>query len=154
MWILRFDFEGMHASISRSASASRNQSASYPLLPRSDLAFGNASIIRAAPPKSLIWPLLSNKINGRPLPSHTACSFEFRPPLVRPIRLGIDPLRQAQDILFKRLAAVRCAFKCVASIINWSGLHALAARLANILLNTPIRLQRIRALLSEVEGRL
>ena len=37
MWILRFDFEGMHASISRSASASRNQSASYPLSPKSDL---------------------------------------------------------------------------------------------------------------------
>ena len=36
--------------------------------------------------------------------------------------LGIDPLRQAQDLLFRRLAAVRYAFKYVASIINWSGL--------------------------------
>src|SRR6185436_20578087 len=28
---------------------------------------------------------------GRPLPSQTACSFEFRPPLVRPIRRGTAP---------------------------------------------------------------
>src|SRR5664279_1126789 len=30
-------------------------------------------------------------ISGRPWPSHTACSFEFKPPFVRPIRLGTDP---------------------------------------------------------------
>ena len=44
------DFAGMHALISWSASASRNQSASYPLSPNNDLAFGNASVISATPP--------------------------------------------------------------------------------------------------------
>jgi hypothetical protein len=47
------DFVGMQASIFRSASASRNQSASDPLSPRSALALGKASIISVAPPKSL-----------------------------------------------------------------------------------------------------
>src|SRR5512141_1234849 len=37
------------------------------------------------------WPSLSSIISGRPLPSHTACNFEFKPPLVRPIRLGTAP---------------------------------------------------------------
>src|SRR3546814_12811610 len=36
-----------------------------------------------------------------------------------------------------RLAAVRCALRWVASIINWSGFPRLAARAAKILLNTP-----------------
>jgi hypothetical protein len=27
-------------------------------------------------------------------PSHTACNFEFKPPLVRPIRLGTAPFLQ------------------------------------------------------------
>src|SRR3546814_4566703 len=43
-----------------------------------------------------------------------------------------------------RLAAARCAFRWVASIINWSGLPALAASAAKILLNTPSRLQRMK----------
>jgi hypothetical protein len=34
-------------------------------------------------------------IRGRPMPSHTAWSFEFRPPLVHPIRLGTAPFEQA-----------------------------------------------------------
>ena len=108
MWILRFDFEGIQASIFRLASASRNQSASYPARLPVPPARRDARCRRG-----VLWPLemrqssalhhqnhssgpvqhlaLSNKINGRPLPSHTACSFEFKPPLVRPIRLGIDP---------------------------------------------------------------
>src|SRR3546814_4601712 len=36
-----------------------------------------------------------------------------------------------------RLAAVRCALRWVASIINWSGFPRLAERAAKILLNTP-----------------
>jgi hypothetical protein len=41
-----------------------------------------------------------------------------------------------------RLAAVRCAFRCVASIISVSGLPLLAASSAKMRLNTPNRLQR------------
>ncbi len=62
-----------------------------PLSARSSLARGNAASIEAAPLKSLVWPSLSSMISGRPRPSHTACSFEFKPPLVRPIRLGTGP---------------------------------------------------------------
>ena len=40
---------------------------------------------------ALIWPSLSSMISGRPWPSHTACSFEFKPPFVRPIRRGTAP---------------------------------------------------------------
>jgi len=45
-----------------------------------------------------------------------------------------------------RLAAVRCALRCVASIINCSGLPPFAASAAKILLNTPMRLQRMNRL--------
>ena len=102
MWILRFDFEGMHASIFRVASASRNQSASYPLSPKRTLAFGKASIISAAPPKSLICPSLSSRISGRPFPSHTACSLEFKPPLVLPYprRLAAEPHKTWYGVSF------------------------------------------------------
>ena len=73
------------------------------------LGLGKAGSISAAPLKSLIWPSLSNMTSGRPSLSQTACSLEFGPPLVRPISRGTDP--------FKRLAAVRFAFRCVASIM-------------------------------------
>jgi len=58
--------------------------------------------------------------------THTAWGFEFKPPLVRPIRRGIP--------LFKRLAAVRCALRWVASIIKQSSASLVDARAANILL--------------------
>src|SRR5664279_2910532 len=47
---------------------------------------------------------------------------------------------------FKRLAAVRCALRCVASIMIRPGLPPLRASSAKILLNTPRRLQRINRL--------
>ena len=47
---------------------------------------------------------------------------------------------------FKRLAAVRWAFRWVASIISRRGLPALRASSAKILLNTPRRLQRTNRL--------
>src|SRR3546814_2048974 len=46
----------------------------------------------------------------------------------------------------RRLAAVRCAFGWVASIINWSGFPRLAERAAKILLNTPSLLHRMKRL--------
>lgn len=45
---------------------------------------------------------------------------------------------------FSRLAAVLCAFKCVASIISLSGVPRASAR--KMRLNTPIRLQRTKRL--------
>jgi len=42
-----------------------------------------------------------------------------------------------------RLAAVRCAFRCVASIISRSGVSASAASAAKMRAKTPSRLQRI-----------
>src|SRR3546814_1909002 len=45
-----------------------------------------------------------------------------------------------------RLAAVRCALRWVASIINWSGFPRLAERAAKILLNTPSLLHRMKRL--------
>ena len=42
---------------------------------------------------------------------------------------------------FERLAAVRCAFRCVAWIMIRSGLPPVRANAAKILLNTPKRLQ-------------
>src|SRR3546814_18918618 len=51
-----------------------------------------------------------------------------------------------------RLAAARCAFRWVASIINWSGLPALAASAAKILLNTPSRRQRLKRLYIVLSG--
>lgn len=40
------------------------------------------------PVSSLAYPAVSNRCTGLPLSSHTACSFEFRPPFVRPIQRG------------------------------------------------------------------
>ena len=47
---------------------------------------------------------------------------------------------------FKRLAAVRCAFRWVASIITRSGFGPSPARAAKIWSNTPSRLQRMKRL--------
>ena len=64
-------------------------------------------------------PRFRSMTSGRPRPSQTACSLEFRPPLVRPIRRGTGPF-------LKRLRSpARCAFRCVASIIIRSGLPPL-----------------------------
>ena len=67
------------------------------------------------------------------------------------VQLGVQAAFGAPDTsgnrpFFKRLAAVRCAFRCVASIITRSGLPALCANAAKILLNTPRRLQRMNRL--------
>jgi hypothetical protein len=64
-----------------------------------------------------------------------AWSFAFRPPFVRPMRR-----------FFKRLAAVRCAFRWVASIIMCSGFGPSLARAAKIRSNTPSLLQRMKRL--------
>src|SRR5664279_4900877 len=70
--------------------------------------------------------------SGRPSPSQTACSLEFKPPLVRPIRRGTGPFLKGSR---------RCdAPSSVASIMIRSGLPPLRANAAKILLNTPKRL--------------
>ena len=67
------------------------------------------------------------------------------------VELGVQSALGAPDtsgnIPFPgRLAAVRCAFKWVAAITIRSGVPPLAANAAKILLNTPIRLQRMKRL--------
>src|SRR5215210_5258455 len=65
------------------------------------------------------------------------------------MKLGVQPAFGASDTsgnspFLSRLAAVRCAFRWVASIINWSGLPPFAANAAKMRLNTPSRLQRTK----------
>jgi hypothetical protein len=64
---------------------------SYPRSAIRFLADGNAGRISAAPLWSFICPSVSNRTSGRPLPSQTACSLEFSPPLVRPMQPGAPP---------------------------------------------------------------
>lgn len=61
------------------------------------------------------------------------------------MQLGVQAALGAPDTsgnspFLSRLAAVRCALRCVASIINRSGLGPLLASSAKIRLNTPSRL--------------
>ena len=77
--------------------------------------------------------------SGRPVPSETACSLEFSPPFVRPIRRGTSPP-------FCKLAAVRWALRCVLSIIRQSGGSSSATKFEKIRANTPMRDQRANLL--------
>jgi pimeloyl-ACP methyl ester carboxylesterase len=56
------------------------------------------------------------------------------------------PDTSGKSPLFKRLAAVRCAFRWVASIMIVSGSPTFAASSAKMRLNTPSRLQRMKRL--------
>jgi hypothetical protein len=56
------------------------------------------------------------------------------------------PETAGKSPFFSRLAAVRCAFRWVASIISLSGLSASAASAAKMRKNTPSRLQRTKRL--------
>ncbi len=67
------------------------------------------------------------------------------------MELGVQPAFGAPDTSgksppFRRLAAVRCALRCVASIMIASGSPALPASSAKMRLNTPILLQRMKRL--------
>jgi len=67
------------------------------------------------------------------------------------VQLGVQAAFRAPNAagnspFFKRLAALRCAFKCVASIMIRSGFGPAAARAAKIRSNTPRRLQRMKRL--------
>ena len=67
------------------------------------------------------------------------------------MKLGVQTAFSAPDTsgnspFFSRLAAVRCALRWVASIINRCGRGPLLASSAKILLNTPSRLQRTKRL--------
>ena len=82
-------------------------------------------------PCSHFCPSLKSMTSGCPLPSHTACSLEFKPPL-SPCR-GTGP--------FLRLAAVRWLEMC-GVYHDPLGIAALCANAAKILFYTPRRLQR------------
>lgn len=56
------------------------------------LGVGQSGEQQTAPLWSLICPSVSNITMGRPWPSQTVWSFEFSPPLVRPIHRGSPPL--------------------------------------------------------------
>jgi hypothetical protein len=89
---LRFARGGMHGVIPRSINAARQASLSYPLSPGISDAPGKSDSNVAAPLCSDCGPSVNKSRTGRPSPSQTACSFEFSPPLVRPIARGTFPL--------------------------------------------------------------
>src|SRR5690606_37661994 len=67
------------------------------------------------------------------------------------VELGVQPALGSPDTtgnipFLSRLAAVRCAFRCVASIMMRSGFGPSPASPAKIRSNTPIRLQRMKRL--------
>ena len=102
---------GMQTFIPLSFNACRRQSASYPRSPKSQSAFGRLLSSAAAPVSSLTCPADMKTWIGRPFASVTACNFVFMPPFVRPIWQARPPF------FTRRLEAVRCAFKQVASIM-------------------------------------
>jgi hypothetical protein len=67
------------------------------------------------------------------------------------VELGVQPALGAAEAairppLLRRLAAVRCALRCVLSIIRRSGRPPSVARAATMRSNTPMRLKRTRRL--------
>jgi hypothetical protein len=54
---------------------------------------------------------VTSRITGRPWPSQTAGSCAFSPPLLRPMQREKAPC-------LSRPAAVRCALRCLASIVS------------------------------------
>ena len=133
----RFLFDGMQVAMLHSASALRNQSASSPRSPSRTLARG-----QSVEPQG-----------GSLVVAHLALAQQHDKwsalAVAHGMELGIQPAFGASDTsgnshFLSRLAAVRCAFRCVASIINWSGLSPFAEWAAKILLNTPSRLHRKR----------
>ena len=90
-----------------------------------------AGSISAAPLKLLIWPSLNSMTSVR------SAAVANR------VQLGVHAAFGAPDTsgelaLFQRLAAVRCAFRCVASIMIRFGLPPLPASSAKIQLRTAI----------------
>ena len=77
--------EGMHGEMPLSISALRNQSASWPRSASNAPAEGIEDSSARAPMQSDVCPADRNIWIGRPFASARTCSFEFRPPLVRPI---------------------------------------------------------------------
>ena len=75
-----------------------------------------------------------------------------RPPLpvAGGVQLGVQPALGAADMsrtpFCRRLAAVRCALRWVASIMRRAGAPPRAARAAKMRANTPRRLQRMKRL--------
>ena len=82
---------GMQTVIPLAFSDSRNHVASYPPSDRNVLLSGRRCWRMAAPLSSLTCPSVSKSRTGRPCPSQTIWSLEFRPPFVRPIRRGESP---------------------------------------------------------------
>jgi len=77
--------------------------------------------------------------DGTPLAIADGMELRVQPTFGAPDTSGNSPP-------FNRLAAVRCAFRCVASIMIASGSPALPASSAKMRLNTPRRLQRMNRL--------
>lgn len=113
-------------------------------IPEQALALGKASIIGA--PFIVAHLPFAQRQDRR-----TALAVGDRVKLRAQAALGMSDTSGNMPFL-SRLAAARCAFRWVASIINWSGLPALAASAAKILLNTPSRLQRMKRLYIVLSG--
>jgi hypothetical protein len=92
---------------------------------------------QAAQPKyPLNCPSVNSNINGLLSPSHTACKFEFRPPLGRSIRRELLHFEQA----------VLWALRCVGSIITMSVVVLVVGSSAKMWSKTSAQLERMKGL--------
>ena len=90
---------------------------------------GRASSISAAPLSTLIWPSLSS--SKRSSLAIVDCK-EIR---VQPLFWGARYVGKSS--YYKRLAALRWAFRWAGSVISWSGIPPLATSAAEVLLKAP-----------------
>ena len=147
---LRFFFGEMLGVTPCSVSMLRILLLSYPRSPIRVSTFGRSLSRTSAPLKSLHCPSVRWSLTGRPRLSHEACSFVFRPPLVRPVGL-----RWVASLIapFLRLEGAWWAFRWVASIIRT--LPSSPCGLANssmMRLNTPFSDHRLNRLHSVLVG--
>jgi hypothetical protein len=110
IWTLRFTFDGMQAAMPRSAKAVRSQSASYPLA-KQGFGFGEGVDHERGAFIVTHLPLAQQHNQRSTVAVAHRVKLRVQAPFGAPDTSGNIPF-------FKRLAAVRWAFKWVASIIN------------------------------------
>src|ERR1700761_7799444 len=106
------------------------------------------------------WQLLEQQTSAGMI-AHLALGQQqdngLAPGVAHRVELGVQPALGASDAtrsppFLRRLQAVRCALRCVASIMIQFGLGPSPASSANIRPNTPRRLQRTKRLYSVLCG--
>ncbi len=139
--------QGLYVLLDRCVT---EQVGAYPRSAGRVSAVGNVGSTARAPMSSEVWPALRNIRIGRPVPSPRAVGHGEQP--------GVQPALAAGDaapvppVLRRRLAAVRCAFRGVGSIIGVSCSRPCAPGSIRIRAKTPNRLLRIQRLQSVLGG--